>query len=58
MSAKRKALYAGSFDPLTMGHVDMIERAGKMFDFVYVAVATNTSKTSLFTGEEKLVISN
>lgn len=56
MPAKRKALYAGSFDPLTMGHVDMIERAGKMFDFVYVAVATNTSKTSLFTGEEKLAL--
>ncbi|AMC01426.1 Phosphopantetheine adenylyltransferase [Aerococcus viridans] len=56
MTTKGRALYAGSFDPLTMGHVDMIERAAKMFDYVYVAVATNTTKTSLFTGEEKLVL--
>lgn len=56
MTNKGKALYAGSFDPLTMGHVDMIERAAKIFDFVYVAVATNTSKTSLFTGEERLAL--
>ena len=56
MSTKGRALYAGSFDPLTMGHLDMIERAAKMFDYLYVAVATNTSKTSLFTGEEKLAL--
>lgn len=56
MTNKGKALYAGSFDPLTMGHVDMIERAAKIFDFVYVAVATNTTKTSLFTGEERLAL--
>lgn len=51
---ERKALYAGSFDPLTLGHVDMIQRAARMFDHVYVAVAINTSKKSLFTGQEKL----
>jgi len=56
MAGKGKALYAGSFDPLTMGHVDMIERAADIFEFVYVAVATNTTKTSLFTGEEKLAL--
>ena len=56
MTTKGRALYAGSFDPLTMGHVDMIERAAKMFDYVYVAVATNTTKTSLFTGEEKFAL--
>ncbi|RPA61309.1 pantetheine-phosphate adenylyltransferase [Aerococcus agrisoli] len=56
MVGKGKALYAGSFDPLTMGHVDMIERAADIFEFVYVAVATNTTKTSLFTGEEKLAL--
>lgn len=56
MSTKGRALYAGSFDPLTIGHLDMIERAAKMFDYLYVAVATNTSKTSLFTGEEKLAL--
>lgn len=56
MAGKGKALYAGSFDPLTMGHVDMIERAADIFEFVYVAVATNTTKTSLFTDEEKLAL--
>lgn len=54
MTTKRMALYPGSFDPLTKGHVDMIERAAKIFDTVYVAIATNTSKKSLFTIEEKL----
>lgn len=52
----QKALYAGSFDPLTMGHVDMIERAAKLYDELYVAVATNTSKKALFTGEEKMAL--
>ncbi|AMC00033.1 phosphopantetheine adenylyltransferase [Aerococcus urinaehominis] len=51
---ERKALYAGSFDPLTKGHVDMIERASGMYDQVYVAIGTNISKNSLFTAEEKL----
>src|SRR5699024_4348102 len=56
MTTKGRALYAGSFDPLTMCHVDMIERAAKMFDYVYVAVATNTTKTSIFTGVAKLAL--
>lgn len=49
-----KAIYAGSFDPITNGHMDIIERAAKMFDELIVAVATNTSKKSMFSFDEKL----
>lgn len=48
-----KALYAGSFDPLTNGHLDIIKRATRLFDEVVVAVATNTTKKGLFTAPEK-----
>ncbi len=48
------AIYAGSFDPFTMGHFDILTRASKMFEEVIVAIGTNTSKKSLFTPEEKL----
>ncbi|HLP75530.1 MAG TPA: pantetheine-phosphate adenylyltransferase [Candidatus Paceibacterota bacterium] len=50
----RTAIYPGSFDPLTNGHLDVIERAGKLFDRVVVAVAHNESKHPLFTVEERL----
>lgn len=53
----RNALYAGSFDPMTKGHVDMIERASRIFDTLYVAVAVNTTKQALFSDEEKLALS-
>ncbi len=49
-----KAIYAGSFDPFTMGHYDILARASKMFEEVIVAIGTNTSKKSLFTPQEKL----
>ena len=49
-----KALFPGSFDPLTNGHVDTIERAAKIFDTVIIAVLTNTSKVSLFDSDEKI----
>ena len=49
-----KAIYAGSFDPFTMGHLNILNRAAKMFDEVIVAIGTNTSKKSLFTPDEKL----
>jgi len=49
-----KAIYAGSFDPITTGHVDIITRSAKIFNEVIIAVATNTSKESLFSSEEKL----
>lgn len=48
------ALYPGSFDPLTYGHLDVIERAAYLFELVIVAVLRNPSKTPLFTVEERL----
>ena len=49
-----KAIYAGSFDPFTLGHLDIVNRASTMFDEVIVALGTNTSKKSLFTADEKV----
>lgn len=49
-----KAIYAGSFDPFTMGHLNILNRSAKMFDEVIVAIGTNTSKKPLFTPDEKL----
>ena len=48
------AVYPGSFDPITYGHLDIIRRAIKIFDRVIVAVAHNYDKQSLFTAEEKI----
>ena len=47
--AMRTVIYPGSFDPLTNGHLDVIQRAAKLFDRVIVAVAKNESKHPLFT---------
>ena len=47
------ALFAGSFDPPTVGHIDLIERASKLFDHVTVAVMINAAKTPMFTAEER-----
>lgn len=49
----RTAIYPGSFDPLTNGHLDVIQRAAKLFDRVIVAVAQNESKQPLFTLAER-----
>lgn len=51
-SAATKALYAGSFDPVTRGHLDIIGKALRTFDVVHVAVGTNVRKTRLFEVEE------
>ncbi|MCI3029740.1 pantetheine-phosphate adenylyltransferase [Desemzia sp. C1] len=48
------ALYAGSFDPVSNGHLNLIQRGAAVFDQLIVAVATNTSKKSLFTTDEKV----
>lgn len=48
------ALFPGSFDPLTNGHLDIIKRASQLFDHVVVGVGHNTSKQALFTPEEKV----
>jgi pantetheine-phosphate adenylyltransferase len=50
----RRAIYPGSFDPVTNGHLDVIARARKLFDEVVVAVAHNIEKEPLFTLEERL----
>lgn len=49
----RRAVYPGSFDPITYGHIDIIDRALNLFDEVIVAVVRNPSKTPLFTLEER-----
>lgn len=51
--AERMAVYAGSFDPLTYGHMNIIERALKIFDKVIVAVAINYQKQALFSPQER-----
>ncbi len=48
------AIYPGSFDPVTYGHLDVIKRATRIFPRVIVAVANNTSKKALFTIEERV----
>ena len=50
----RTVIYPGSFDPLTNGHLDLVQRAAKLFDRVVVAVAKNADKTPLFSLSERL----
>ncbi len=49
-----KVIYPGTFDPVTNGHIDIVNRAVELFDDVIVTVAKNPSKTSLFTVEERV----
>ena len=50
----KKALYPGTFDPVTLGHIDIIYRALHLFDEVTIAIATSESKTPLFSLEERI----
>ena len=50
----RKAVYPGTFDPVTNGHLDLIERGSRLFSEVIVLVAGNPGKTPLFTAEERV----
>jgi pantetheine-phosphate adenylyltransferase len=56
MGKKKTAIYPGSFDPLTNGHIDIIERALDIFDQVVVAVLHNPSKKALFSMEERVAM--
>lgn len=49
----KNAIYAGSFDPVTLGHMEVIEKAHDLFDHLYVVIAQNTQKTGLFTVAER-----
>jgi len=51
---KNTAIYPGTFDPVTNGHLDIIERASKLFDKVIITIAINSSKKPLFTEDERL----
>lgn len=50
----KRAIYAGSFDPVTNGHLDVLARAAKVFDEVVIAIAANPEKKNLFTPEERV----
>lgn len=50
----KKALYPGTFDPITLGHIDIISRAVHLFDEVTIAIATSETKTPLFPLEERI----
>jgi len=51
---KNSAIYPGSFDPITNGHLDILKRAVQMFDKVIVTVAVNNQKKAVFTGDERV----
>lgn len=50
----KKAIFPGSFDPLTRGHMDIINRASKLFDELIVVILNNSKKTSMFTVDERI----
>ena len=56
--AMRTVIYPGSFDPVTNGHLDVVQRAAKLFDRVIVAVANNESKRPLFSLQERVGLVN
>ena len=55
---KRSVIYPGSFDPLTNGHINIIKRASKSFDKVVVAVAINSSKSSIMNIDQRVKVIN
>ena len=54
----QRAVYPGTFDPMTMGHVDLVKRASKLFDSVIIAIASSDSKEPMFSLEERIEIGN
>lgn len=55
---QRIAIYPGSFDPVTQGHLDIVERGLKLFDFIVVTILNNPAKKTLFSLEERLEMLN
>jgi len=53
---EKKAVYTGTFDPVTNGHLDIIERASAMYDHLYVTIFVHPKKQTLFTLEERLAL--
>ena len=51
---EKTAIYPGTFDPITLGHLDILQRASKLFDHVIITLAINSTKTPLFSKEERL----
>lgn len=56
MTASHVALYPGSFDPITLGHLDVLSRARRMFDSIVVGVGQNPEKAALFNAEERVAV--
>lgn len=54
VAVEKIAIYPGTFDPVTFGHLDVIERAGKIFDKIIIAVTNNPKKTTLFSINERI----
>jgi len=54
----QRAVYPGTFDPMTMGHVDLVKRASKLFDSVIIAIASSDSKKPMFSLQERIDIGN
>ena len=54
MKPKRIAVYPGTFDPITLGHLDVIQRALKLFDLLVIAVTDNSEKNSFFSLQERM----
>lgn len=52
----KKAIYPGSFDPVTFGHLDIIKRSSRLFDEIVVAVLNNSQKNSLFSADERVTM--
>lgn len=58
MTKHRIAVYPGTFDPITLGHEDIVHRAADLFDEVIVAIAGSTSKNTLFNLDERVALAN
>ena len=56
MNTIKRAIYPGTFDPITVGHLDIVKRACSMFDEITIAVAKSASKTPMFTLEQRIAM--